>query len=105
MSSVTIKGRIATSALRVGEVVTVERTEQVDGLIARGYAVVVGEPEQESLTGAVTPPEPEPVPEEDVPEPPARSASKADWLAFLEGEGVEVDEDLTRDNLVALWHG
>lgn len=42
--TITIRGRIATTSLRRGETVTVERTEQVDRLIAGGYVEQIGEP-------------------------------------------------------------
>lgn len=115
---VTIKGRRSTTVLKAGEVVTVERTDQVDALIAGGWVTVVettGSPETpDSLTGAVTPPEPEEGPgEADVdgdvapygPAAPARSASKADWVEFLTEQGIEFDDEDSRDDLVARWHG
>lgn len=114
-NTVTIKGRRSTTALKAGEVVTVERTDRVDALIAGGWATVVESPKTpDSLTGVVTPPEPEEGPGEvkpggDVapsgPAAPARSASKADWTEFLTEQGIEFDDENTRDDLVARWHG
>lgn len=112
---VTIKGRRSTTVLKAGEVVTVERTDRVDALIAGGWATVVDSPETpDSLTGAVMPPEPEEPASEGQPggntapqgpAAPARSASKADWTEFLAAQGVEFDEEDSRDDLVARWHG
>lgn len=110
-NTVTIRGRIATTRLRAGEVVTVEHTDAVQALIERGYVTVVDAPDTGgSLVGTVTPDAGADEPQEDVedveegPVPPARSASKADWQEFLDGQGILVDADLTRDELVALWH-
>lgn len=36
---------------------------------------------------------------EDAPQPPARSASKKDWVAFYEATGQTIPEDATRDSL------
>lgn len=112
---VTIKGRRSTTVLKAGEVVTVERTDRVDALIAGGWATVVDAPETpNSLTGVVTPPEPEERPGEGElggdtgpswPTAPARSASKADWVEFLTEQGVDFDDEDSRDDLVARWHG
>lgn len=114
-NTVTIKGRRSTTVLKAGEVVTVERTDQVDALIAGGWVTVVDAPETpNSLTGVVTPPEPEEGPAEaeidgdtapQEPAAPARSASKADWVEFLTEQGVEFDDEDSRDDLVARWHG
>lgn len=111
-NTVTIKGRRSTTVLKAGEVVTVERTDRVDALIAGGWATVVDSPETpNSLTGVVTPPEPEEGPGEAEsggdtgPAAPARSASKADWTEFLTEQGVEFDDEDSRDDLVARWHG
>lgn len=41
--TITIRGRVATTSLRRGETVTVERTEQVDRLIAGGFVEVIGQ--------------------------------------------------------------
>lgn len=107
-STVTIRGRIATTRLRAGETVTVEHTDAVQALIDRGYVTVVDTPDAGgSLVGTVTPDAGADEPQEDVeegPVPPSRSASKADWQEFLDGQGILVDADLTRDELVALWH-
>lgn len=115
MSSVTIKGRISTTMLKAGEVATVEWTDRVENLVNRGYVAVVESSQGgASLTGVITPPagdgsdsrgdsEGSMVPEK--PEAPARSASKAEWVEFLTGQGVEIDDTLTRDDLVNLWHG
>lgn len=111
-NTVTIKGRRSTTVLKAGEVVTVERTDRVDALIAGGWVTVVEPPETpDSLTGVVTPPEPEEhaserQPDDDTgPAAPARSASKADWVEFLTEQGVEFDDKDSRDDLVARWHG
>lgn len=114
-NTVTIKGRRSTTVLKAGEVVTVERTDRVDALIAGGWVTVVDAPETPaSLTGVVTPPEPEERPGEAKldgeadpygPAAPARSASKADWVEFLTEQGVEFDDEDSRDDLVARWHG
>lgn len=42
-ATVTVKGRISTGYLRAGQVVTVEKTEQVADLLARGYLTEVQE--------------------------------------------------------------
>lgn len=114
-NTVTIKGRRSTTVLKAGEVVTVERTDRVDALIAGGWVTVVEPPETpNSLTGVVTPPEPEEdaserQPDDDAgpaePTAPARSASKADWVEFLTEQGVEFDDKDSRDDLVARWYG
>lgn len=114
MSRVTIKGRVSTTALRRGEVVTVERTEAIDALVSRGYVEVVDSPQEApSLTGVVTPPEtddraaeaqPEGSTGHEEPKAPAKSASRADWVEFLATQGIEVGEDDTRDDLVDHWH-
>ena len=114
-NTVTIKGRRSTTVLKAGEVVTVERTDRVDALIAGGWATVVDSTQTpNSLTGVVTPPEPDAGPAEVEPggeatpqEPavPARSASKADWTEFLTEQGIEFDDEDSRDDLVARWHG
>lgn len=64
MSQVTIRGRIASTALPAGEVVTVERTDRIDRLVAGGFVEVLHSHDD---------PAPEPGPEpgesgEDVPE-------------------------------------
>lgn len=111
-NTVTIKGRRSTTVLKAGEVVTVERTDRVDALIAGGWVTVVDAPETpDSLTGVVMPPEPEESasegqPDDDTgPAAPARSASKADWVEFLTEQGVEFEDEDSRDDLVARWHG
>ena len=108
MSKVTIKGRVSTTALRRGEVVTVEQTAAIDALVAHGYVTVVSD-EPASMTGAVVPPESTPVEYEpqqnDEQQAPARSASRADWVEFLTGQGFGVTDEDSRDDLVALWHG
>lgn len=40
-TTVTIRGRVATTSLPVGETTTVERTPHIDALLARGYVEVV----------------------------------------------------------------
>lgn len=98
MSNVRIRGRISTTTLKRGEERTVERTPQVDGLIREGYVTVVG--------GEKAAVEALPEPETPVDEPitaPSRSASKQDWRDFLDAVGIKFEEDLTRDELIALW--
>lgn len=96
---VTIEGTVTPSVhLGKGERRTVERTEFVDKLIARGYVSVITE-------------HPEPVIEEDPVEPgeapvtvsPARNASRSVWADFLTDAGVPYPGDATRDELVAAW--
>ena len=109
-NAVTITGRIATTYLDRGETVTVERTERIDRLIEKGYVAISGD---DALVGAAYPAEtdeaahgddrgPEPAEEDEAP---ARNASRAEWAEFLTGQGVEVDDDTTRDEMVELWHG
>lgn len=105
-NTVTIKGRVSTTSLRRGDIVTVERTEQIDALIARGYATVVDDAPA-SLTGVVAPPEgggEDDDADTAAPVPPAKSASKAEWVEFLAEQGIETGEDDTRDDLVDHWH-
>lgn len=108
MSKVTIKGRVSTTVLRRGEVETVERTDAIDALVARGYVTVVGD-EPVSMTGAVTPQGDTPVEHEqqadDELQAPAQSASRVDWVEFLTQQGFGVTDEDSRDDLVALWHG
>lgn len=42
MSQITIRGRIATTLLKRGEIATVEHTERIDRLIAGGFVERVG---------------------------------------------------------------
>ena len=60
---------------------------------AQGYGV-------EELDASEDAPEPVEEPE-DEPKPPARSASKADWVAYATSQGMDADEadKLTRDQL------
>lgn len=92
-----------------GEVVTVERSRQIDGLIANGYVTVLDEqvpdfpadevadlsPDVAGAHGKLT------VAAVVVP---ARTGKTApQWREFLAGQGIPADEGLTRDELIALW--
>ena len=96
MSSVRIKGVISTTTLKRGDERTVERTEQVDRLIAHGYVKVVAVTKE---AGADLPVEPAEV----TVYAPARSASKQDWRVFLDEMGIEYTDEDTRDELIAKW--
>jgi len=90
MAKVTIEGSISPSArLARGERIEVQRTERIDKLIAKGFAVVV-----DAKTGE---PEESPLPE--AKKAPAKSASQKAWVDFLTEEtDIEV-EGKTRDQL------
>lgn len=108
-SPVTIEGRIATTYLRVGERVTVERTRLVESLIDKGYVRVTGAEAHPagSLLGDGAPS----VygdsghhygTAEDAP---PGNASKVTWRAFLEGLGIEVSDGATRADMIEVYRG
>lgn len=89
---VTIKGRIATTYLKVGEEATVERTSQIDDLADLGYIEVI-----DWL------PEPEAAPEEpDDDAVPGEDASAADLRSYLDREGVDYPARASKAKLRAI---
>lgn len=106
MAEVTIKAQQSVGRLRAGDVVTVERSDYVDGLIERGRVAVVDDStitDEGILIGDGE--QSLPVRPADLPEPPKRSASHADWAEYL-AEHVHVEggtEGKTRAELLAIW--
>ena len=89
MSEVTIKAEQSFGGMRVGEVVTVERTTYIEGLIERGRVSVVDD---------VAPTAPQPAGADDLPTepqvefvtgdpaasgPPARNAETTEWAEYM----------------------
>lgn len=98
MAQVRIKGLRNTSVLAKGEERTVERTVQVDRLIANGHAkeLYSGKREPELVV-------PDEGPEDyDVSVPP-HSATKTEWIEFLESQGVHPSEESTKAELIESW--
>lgn len=107
MAEVTIKAQQSVGRLRAGDVVTVERSDYVDGLIERGrVAVVDGDTiTDEGILIGNDGDEQLPVRLADLPEPPKRSASRDEWAMFL-AEHVHVEggtEGKTRGELLEVW--
>lgn len=95
MGTIHVKGRINNTYLRRGEEATVERTETIDKLIERGYL-------SEVKCACSTDPidgggEPEESPEWT---PPAKSATRAEWAAFMGRGGLQFESDATRADLI-----
>ena len=106
MAEVTIKAQQSVGRLRAGDVVTVERSDYVDGLIERGRVAVV---DGDTITGEGIligdGDESLPVRPADLPEPPKRSASRDDWAEYL-AQHVHVEggtEGKTRGELLEAW--
>ncbi|QGJ95811.1 hypothetical protein J1770_gp25 [Gordonia phage EMoore] len=84
MAEVTIKAQQSVGRLRAGDVVTVERSDHVNGLIDRGRVTVVDDDTiTDSGTVIVDGDEALPVRPDELPEPPKRSASRDDWAEYL----------------------
>jgi hypothetical protein len=104
MAAITIEGSstLPNTYLRPGRRMTVERTELVDKMIRRGFAVVIAEEKPAAVEVA-------PAQELDHlrgvrgTEPPARNASRDEWAEFLTAEEVPFDEDATRGEMIAAW--
>lgn len=101
--TVTIRGSIMPCAdLRTGEVRSgVAVTDTVRRRVARGYYDLIN-------GSTLDAPAVEPVPAVEGPVPPAGNATTDEWLAFLQGQGVEVpvdDDGETpgREALKAIW--
>lgn len=110
MAQVTIEGSkvTPTTFLKAGARITVERTNYISKLIARGYVnliqvhespeTIMSTIEQEvdeqreaaasehALTGA-----------------PARNGLTDDWRKFLSGKGFEIPETATRAEMIEAW--
>lgn len=105
MAEVTIKAQQSVGRLRAGDVVTVERSDYVDGLIERGRVAVVDDTitDEGILIGDGD--QSLPVRPDDLPEPPKRNASYDDWAEYL-AEHVHVEggtDGKTRAELLAIW--
>lgn len=105
MAEVTIKAQQSVGRLRAGDVVTVERSDYVDGLIERGRVAVVDDTitDEGILIGDGD--QSLPVRPDDLPEPPKRNASYDDWAEYLD-EHVHVEggtDGKTRAELLAIW--
>jgi hypothetical protein len=105
MARVTLEGSITPSTfLRRGRRITVERTPYIEKLIRGGYVVVVPDPPAaEEVEAIVAEPRERADDEQRIPDTPARNASRAEWAAFLEGNGIPYAEDDTRADLIARW--
>ena len=103
MSVVTIEGSLSPSTyLARGQRRTVQRTPDVEKLIAGGFVVVVDEGEPPALT--LFDVEPEDASEPGIADaPPARNASRGDWAEYLEANTEIVTEGKTRDELIREW--
>ncbi|AHB79342.1 hypothetical protein JAMAL_22 [Mycobacterium phage JAMaL] len=102
MARITIEGsRLSPSTfLAAGERATVQRTERVERLLARGFVVEV--PEQRTVT-EVEADEQADQSREELGVPP-RNASRDDWAEFLaQHPGGFVTEDKDRAALIAEW--
>lgn len=108
MAEVTIKAQQSVGRLRAGDVVTVERSGYVDGLIERGrVAVVDGDTitDEGILIGDGDGDEALPVRPDDLPEPPKRNASYDDWAEYL-AQHVHIEggtDGKTRAELLEVW--
>lgn len=108
LSTITVKGVINSTVLRIGEEATVERTDNVDQLIELGYL-------REVHTDTPTPEvDHTPAGAHGTITAPSRSASKAVWFSFLQSAAAaEADrisaaaltpsEDETRAELINRW--
>jgi hypothetical protein len=109
MARVTIEGsRLSPSTfLAAGERATVQRTERVERLIARGFVVEV--PEQRTATEVEADEQADQSRADLTPytleNPPKRNASREDWAEFLAAHsalGITI-EGKDRDQLIAAW--
>lgn len=87
-----------------GRTVSVSR-QGVEALQARGYTLLGPGDGISSAQGATPAPAPaEPTPAEEIestaPERPAKSATKPEWVAYAESQGVENADELTKDELI-----
>ena len=108
MARVTIEGsRLSPSSfLAAGERITVQRTERVDRLIARGFVVEV--PDERTVTEREADEQAEQSRADLTPytldNPPKRNASRDDWAKFLaQHPDGYVTEGKDRDALIAEW--
>lgn len=107
MAKVTIEGsRLSPSTfLAAGERATVQRTDRVERLIARGFVVEV--PDGRTVTEVEADDNAEQSRADLVPDPgtpPKRNASREDWAEFLaQHPNGYVTEGKDRDQLIAEW--
>lgn len=106
MSEVTIEGSILPCAfLPRGERRTVQRTDFIDKLIARGYVVLI---EEDGAAPAVvgeaswTGPRDPHIVTGDV-SPPPGSALKGVWADFLDNQRIPYEETDTKADLIRRW--
>jgi hypothetical protein len=70
--------------------------------VAAEYGVDLGEQAAEPEAVEVEPePEPEPEPEDQVPPRAGAGSGRDVWAAYAESQGVEVTDDMTRDEIIA----
>ncbi|ACF05023.1 hypothetical protein Nigel_20 [Mycobacterium phage Nigel] len=108
MARITIEGsRLSPSTfLAAGERATVQRTERVERLLARGFVVEVPEQRTVTVTEVVTEVEADKQAAQSREElgVPPRNASRDDWAEFLaQHPGGFVTEDKDRAALIAEW--
>lgn len=110
MARVTIEGsRLSPSSfLAAGERITVQRTERVDRLIARGFVVEV--PDERTVTEREADEQADLSREnladeqQTADQPPKRNASRDDWAEFLaQHPDGYVTDGKDRDALIAEW--
>lgn len=98
MAQITIEGSITPAAgLARGERRTVQDTPKVRAYVAKGFAIIVDEPETPAAE-----------PDTDLTPyttatPPRRNASREDWAEFLAARTDIVTEGRDRDELIAAW--
>ncbi|AXQ60641.1 hypothetical protein SEA_ALI17_25 [Gordonia phage Ali17] len=105
MAEVTIKAQQSVGRLRAGDVVTVERSDYVNGLIKRGRVAVVDDAVTDESIVVDDGDKALPVRPGDLPEPPKRNASRDDWAEYL-AEHVHIEggtEGKTRPELLEAY--
>lgn len=108
---VSITGLTNTTLMREGETLHVEHTERIDRLAKRGFIRINGSIARDVSSETLQTDE-QPVRDDenaaaveivDAPPKSGKGATRAKWAEWLELNGVEVNEDETKNDLIEKW--